>query len=799
MMRRKTTLFILTLLLITTTITTTQAQQEWHVANYGESITGTFLPIYPINELYNRRLYTEEDGGYTYHILLKKTVKVLRIGGVVGGSYKFVDVDFGPWVIESTVRVVKLWNQSIRFAAENFEWARHLSKLRLKIYVEGINHTLLSAIPDVIVDFSTLGPCERGCTYFERGQPIKIFVAIDGFSHELGHALGIGDNYYIPFSRDSRGFVGGKNYPTDVGFVGPPDSFVLYALALRFNSLKNSTAYSRLVFEGTTLHTDLIKNKIPYIAFPADMYIYSYRIYDEVGDERNYEKTLWFEGGKAVVNQPVAVITSNSIAGPGGELIPISIAYGSTYCYHPGVKVLKSADRGTQYMIPDLPYPFIEDFRNNTRVIVHGMDIYLAKLAKAYYSSIPDLPYILMYAPEKLIERILHETQPNTSKMNSYIIVVGSAGPGWDKVNVTVRDGKLCLENIRDRLLIEYRVGRAYRVHAGPVDVVAVKGWSYVDGDGTAWVLRNSEVYFRPKVEWYETSPGARMVWRGLNKTYTVTSPLSVFGELWKEQYLVEVDSPYPFEGVGWYDKGSKAVVKPSSDRVVLENGTALVFRGFEGYEGIEITIDRPLKLKPVWQREYRLDVESRYVFSDTTYYNESERVFVVMPWMQDFGNGTAIELINMTAYNHLGQAVKWVKPLGNETYPYVVLKVEMTSPLKVVAFWKVSHMVTVTTPFKTFSTMVEEGTPYRLDFEKSVELGNGTRLDLAHVYVDGVEVNSTSVTVVKPIRITAEYRRSFMVTVYLDRSQPCINHYLAWSGHVYYVARAYLVSPEKG
>jgi hypothetical protein len=98
---------------------------------------------------------------------------------------------------------------------------------------------------------------------------------------------------------------------------------------------------------------------------------------------------------------------------------------------------------------------------------------------------------------------------------------------------------------------------------------------------------------------------------------------------LWKKQYLVEVDSPYPFEGVGWFDEGSRVSPKPVGGYVDFDNGTRLALKGFEGYNGTEIVVDRPLKLKPVWERMYRVDTISRYVFTETgKYFKEGETIF---------------------------------------------------------------------------------------------------------------------------------------------------------------------------
>jgi hypothetical protein len=48
------------------------------------------------------------------------------------------------------------WNASLKFAAENYEWGRHLSKLRLKFYT-GANVSKAQYV-DVIIDPSRESP-----------------------------------------------------------------------------------------------------------------------------------------------------------------------------------------------------------------------------------------------------------------------------------------------------------------------------------------------------------------------------------------------------------------------------------------------------------------------------------------------------------------------------------------------------------------------------------------------------------------------------------------------------------------
>jgi hypothetical protein len=50
----------------------------------------------------------------------------------------------------STPRKYCAWNASLKFAAENYEWGRHLSKLRLKFYTDA--NVSKARYIDVVID-----------------------------------------------------------------------------------------------------------------------------------------------------------------------------------------------------------------------------------------------------------------------------------------------------------------------------------------------------------------------------------------------------------------------------------------------------------------------------------------------------------------------------------------------------------------------------------------------------------------------------------------------------------------------
>jgi hypothetical protein len=418
--------------------------------------------------------------------------------------------------------------------------------------------------------------------------------------------------------------------------------------------------------------------------------------------------------------------------------------------------------------------PVLQNFNNDTVLLLHGLDIGTAILNSTWTwaGEKGENRYKDVWVPLKYFTNdLLKEMSIDTEIKN--VDVIDRLGPAADKVaRISYRDGRVCLEGLKERVLVEMRIGRAYKVDA-PVEPVAVEGKTHRDRNGVYWVLKGSSVYFKPLNNTFSPEKGVRYVWRGVNQTIKVDGPLNManpsFSRFWKKQYMVEVDSPYSFDGVGWFDEGSKASPKPSGGYVDLANGTRLILKGFEGYGSAEVVVDKPLLLKPVWDRMYRVDVESRYVRSEkAVYVKQGETASIQMPKVKDFGNGSKVELLAMKAYGPAGETLaQWDGVSGDAEN--ALLKFAVDRPVTVKVEWKLFQKLTVRSQVNSYEEWVLNGTVHRLNLPEKKQVGQDTLMVLRKITVNGRQYEGFELLVTSPTSVEATYQRKLLVTLMIE------------------------------
>jgi hypothetical protein len=149
-------------------------------------------------------------------------------------------------------------------------------------------------------------------------------------------------------------------------------------------------------------------------------------------------------------------------------------------------------------------------------------------------------------------------------------------------------------------------------------------------------------------------------------------------------------------------------------------------------------------------------------------YFKDGETVFTLMPRGQDFGNGTRVELANITAYSPSGEVVAaWDGKLGGDRYG--LLQFTVDRPLRIMVEWNVYHRLTVTSPVNSYETWVLNGTVHKINLPERKLVGGDTLMVLKQVRVDGKPYQGLEITVTSPTSVEAVYQRRLMTTIMVD------------------------------
>ena len=159
-----------------------------------------------------------------------------------------------------------------------------------------------------------------------------------------------------------------------------------------------------------------------------------------------------------------------------------------------------------------------------------------------------------------------------------------------------------------------------------------------------------------------------------------VNSPLNICAH-YKVQYYVNVSSPYgTVEGAGWYDRGTKAIIRLDKTIVYSEENIRHVFSKWTPL-GVtnpvfQISIERPMTIKAEWITQYKIEIFSPYgeVKISNEWVSENEEVVVEV-------HPQSIGFIIRKIFSH------WVDQDNNE-YKEARVYIKVNKPIKLRAIW---------------------------------------------------------------------------------------------------------------
>ena len=164
---------------------------------------------------------------------------------------------------------------------------------------------------------------------------------------------------------------------------------------------------------------------------------------------------------------------------------------------------------------------------------------------------------------------------------------------------------------------------------------------------------------------------------------FKIKSPIDIVAN-YKTQYYIKVDSKYSsVSGEGWYDKGSRIMIKVNETIISVTNDIRYAFLLWEPL-GLRdpiymIIVDNPMELKAKWVKQYRVEASSPYgnVVLSSEWVTENETVKIEL-------TSTSIPtgFLTQKVFSH------WVDQYSN-IYHGNPIEVKVTKILKFTAIWR--------------------------------------------------------------------------------------------------------------
>jgi len=696
---------------------------------------------------------------------------------------------------ENSRRAVNIWNASIREYAEKYNCTQ-LKKLILRF----MGYAGEEKNYDVVIRISPTAPPNIGGFYdvdarsivvyarsIDISQPLPALMFII-ISHEVGHSLGLG--HYaneIPLADpliDLRGYEFSFNTGA-LTHLGVPSTMELYALCQLFKPVEDGLP-PRLA--GVIELPDDPKGR--FTVGIGVVYVFLAR-----GDKQIIEPPAphdftyimrWplYAGYESAFDLPEAHLNSSGMGLKGADLVVYPL---KSFCGHVRENIYSMRIIACN---ANEPYFILRDYGNGTLEAVVDFNIYRVVYDKIYlYNKRGTSRLYLLDKPAD--PKSLELPKGITHDAIKYIVVLRGEECGRGECYESVewmRDGRILIRGVKEDLLVKVDLDKVYLFS---IDVAPFNYTYAVDspkrllevrfideGGNVTYAPRGSKIYVKPLATVLEYGNGSRLRitgwsaghWNGSHLEVSLDKPVEVKPVIAKE-YMVAVESPLgSFANTGWVLEGTKITIYPESKVVDFGNGTRMVFKGFDGYEGesVTLTVKNPVKLKALWARQHRVSVESRYFTNTATWVNEGELYFALARKEADFKNGTYIRLRSFKAY--IGNETIDSEDLGDSVR--VIVGVRRPTTFK--ASWDTYYTVSLSSEAPVTSScpgLQLEGTICNASAEESIVYGNGTVRRFRGWLVDGeiIPDRSISLEVLMPLDIKALWDTYDYVTFMLD------------------------------
>jgi hypothetical protein len=698
-------------------------------------------------------------------------------------------------IYENSKRAIDLWSISIREYAEKYN-CTCLKRLVLSFMgyaVKGGNY-------DVLIRVGSLSR-EEGIYISEnktividrftiKWYPKSVFRII---SHQIGHSLGLG--HYVSETWQGGVFIDsrGNEFSFDrksLTLGGLPSTMELYALCQLFRPLEYHSP-PRLL-EVVKLPNNLREEFMVGVGL-VQVFLVRVRGNELVVEPpmpahfqySPYAKFNWNFG----ISE--AHLNSSGIGLKGSNLILYPLR---RYCNYTVWMLVCGGYVRYRWVTYDIcgikePYVVTNVWGNGTMEAVAAFKIYRVVYEKIYIYNGSGL--YKMY----LLNNLKGFKQSGLEDLKYIVILRGEEceeGKCYDSVE-WMDDGRILLSNVKEDLLIRIDLDKLYTfsIDTGPFNynytVIPRKYLNYtrallvlriVGPLNNTYAPRGSEIYLKLKDTVNDFGNGTRLAiagwnvgsWNGTHLKVLLDRPVEIKALIRKE-HLVSVESAVgSFTNTGWIPEGSSITIRPEEEIVDFGNGTRMVFRGFEGYNGksLTLTITSPVKLKALWTKQHLTSLESRYIRSSAEWFDDGDIFIVTLRKEIDFGNGTIARLRSITAY------------VGNETFEaghygeVMKLMLKVGRPATVKAQWDVYHMISISSeaPVESSSPGLHlEGSKWNATAEESIVYGNGTMRKFIGWLVNGqlIKDRRIELTVLKPLDIKALWSTYYHLTFMLN------------------------------